>query len=738
LGGIVFYYCLPDPLFSDPYSTVIEDDEGRLLGAKISKDGQWRFPEIEALPPTWKMSIIQYEDERFYYHPGVDPIAILRAIRSNVRSGAVVSGASTISMQVIRLSRKGKARTLREKVIEALLALRLELRYSKEEILQLYASHAPFGGNVVGLEAAAWRYFKKEPSLLSLSEAACLAVLPNAPGLIHPGRNRKDLKVKRNQLLKALMKEGKIDSLDYELALLEPIPQKPHALPRLAPHYLEFLAKEGQNRVKTSLKRKLQASVNLVAERHNLHHQEVGIENLGILVLDTQTGKPVAYVGNPASSRQEAQVDMVQAKRSSGSVLKPLLYAHLMEEGYILPQTLVKDIPTQIQGYRPRNYDRSYDGVVAADEAISRSLNVPAIRLLRDYGIQRFLDRLQDHGFTTLNRDADYYGLSLILGGGEVTLFELAQVYASLGRQLKEKKNNDLLSSGALYWMFQAMEQLSRPNEEGQWEQFSSSRTLAWKTGTSFGHRDAWAIGVTPEYTIGIWVGNADGEGRHGLIGVKRAGPLLFDVLHQLPETTAFEMPADDLETVAVCRQSGHLPNPHCSDVDTSFLPRSYQKTEVCPYHKAVFLDEEGYLADSDCTPTFRMTESTFFSLEPAEAYYFQKKNPTYQPIPPVNPSCSGRHSSNERSPIAFIYPTERSAIYLPVDGDGKTERAIFRAAHAHPKSILHWHLDNAYLGKTEGEFHSMDIQATKGEHTLLVLDQWGNEHAQKFTILNE
>lgn len=738
LGLIAFYFCLPDPLFTDPYSIVLEDKNGALLGAKISEDGQWRFPMIDSVPKVWETAIIAYEDKRFKSHFGVDPLAIARALISNIKLGHVVSGASTLSMQVIRMSRKGKPRSIGQKIIEAIQALRLELRYSKDEILKLYASHAPFGGNVVGLEAAAWRYYYKAPALLSLSEAATLAVLPNAPGLIHPGRNRSALKKKRNKLLAQLHLEGHVDQMDYDLSLLEELPEKPYALPRLAPHYLEFVHRKtkSDSRKRSSIDGDFQRIVEEVTTSFHQSYSADGIENIACVILNTQTGKPIAYLGNASRAKQESSVDMNQAKRSSGSVLKPLLYAHMLDEGLILPKTLLLDIPTQIQGYQPRNYHRGFDGAVAADLALSRSLNVPAIHSLKEYGVPRFLDRLRDHQFTTFNNNADYYGLSLILGGGEVTLYELAKVYAHLGGILLMEKEEDVLSPGAIYLAFEAMQKVSRPDEEGQWEQFSSSRKMAWKTGTSYGHRDAWAVGVTPEYTIAVWVGNADGEGRNGLVGVKKAGPVLFDVLNRLPETTWFDLPADHLETVITCTKSGHLLGQHCTAPDTSLLPMKYQETRPCPYHKKVFLDKEGYLANNDCTPTYEMEAKTYFVLPPNQSYYYRTKDPDFNPIPSSNPKCQSSSLEQDHLPLAFIYPTEAIDILLPIDMDGKQEKVIFKASHNDPKSSIHWHLDDKYLGVTEDGFHTMDIVADQGKHKILIIDQYGNEQVQLFNVI--
>ncbi len=703
-------------------------------------------------------AIITYEDKRFYNHFGVDPVAVTRAIIQNYKSKKTLSGASTLTMQIIRMSRKGKSRNLYQKIIESILAVRLELTHSKKQMLKLYTSHAPFGGNVVGLEAASWRYFHKSSTYLSISEGAMLAVLPNAPSLIHIGKNRGRLLEKRNKLLKTMMEKGKISSIDYELSLLEKIPQKPFSLPRLAPHFLEYInKKEPQKIIQSTIDRDIQSLLADISDYHYQLNVQSDIHNLAILVLDTKSGEVIGYIGNAKNTKQESSVDMIHAKRSSGSVLKPFLYAHLLESGKTLPNSLVKDVPTHIQGYNPKNYNRRYMGAVPANQALSMSLNVPAVYALQSYGIEPFIKRLQDHGFRSINRTADHYGLSLILGGGEVTLWDLCGAYASLGRILlrynqeqsrysskdiyqpqytKQKLSPvdsykpSLLSAGAIHHTFEAMKAVIRPNEEGDWQQFDSSSPIAWKTGTSYGHRDAWAVGVSPKYTIGIWVGNANGEGKHGLVGVQKAGPILFDVLNRLSVNKYFEEPVDDLIPTVICAKSGFLVSPHCDLKDTIFTLNQGQHTVACPYHKTIHLDNEGNQVTSACFSIAQMTHVSWFELSPSMAYYYRSDHPEYRAIPLHRPDCI----NEQEKVMEFLYPTEKTIIYLPIDLDGIKEKAIFKATHQNIDAILYWHLDNNYLGSTK-ELHTMDISANTGHHMITIIDQDGNQISCGFEI---
>ncbi|HRX01415.1 MAG TPA: transglycosylase domain-containing protein, partial [Cyclobacteriaceae bacterium] len=385
---IIFYFSLPDPLFEDPYSTVLEDRNGNLLSASIADDGQWRFPLQQDVPEKFKVAIVHFEDKRFHSHWGVDPWAIGRALRQNVQAGRIVSGGSTITMQVMRLARKNQARTFIEKAIETIQSFRLEFALTKEEILAYYASHAPFGGNVVGIEAAAWRYFGRRVDQMSWAEACMLAVLPNNPSLIHLGRNRVELKLKRDRLLLRLKDAGEIDEITYELAVSEPIPENPHALPQRAKHLLVRARVEGndQKKIRSTIDERIQIQSERVVDDHFRRISGNQVFNAAAIILKVETGEVLAYVGNTnAGSDHQEMVDVVSAPRSTGSILKPFLYAAMMDEGEMLPRTLVSDVPTVISGFSPKNFSREYDGAVPADQALIRSLNIPAVLELQEY-----------------------------------------------------------------------------------------------------------------------------------------------------------------------------------------------------------------------------------------------------------------------------------------------------------------------------------------------------------------
>ena len=744
---LAYAFCLPRQLFQVPYSTVVTDRHGELLGARIAPDGQWRFPPCDTVPRKFVRCLLTFEDRHFYYHPGVNPLSMARAAWQNIRQGRIVSGGSTLTMQTIRISRN-RPRTFAEKVVEMILATRLELRYSKDEILALYASHAPFGGNVVGLDAAAWRYFAHPASELSWAEAATLAVLPNAPSAIHPGKGREALLRKRNRVLHLLWEQGDITSSDYALALDEPLPDAPLPLPRIAPHLVDRLASghPGQSIVST-LDKSLQLRLEALAERHSQEFARSDIRNLAILVIDLRENQVAAYCGNTGfgQSAEGSQVDIIRAPRSTGSILKPFLYYAALEEGLILPHTLLPDVPVNINGFAPQNFSRQFEGAVPASEALARSLNIPAVHLLQQYGVPKFHELLRQAGLTTLHRPPSHYGLSLILGGAEATLWDVTSLYAKMGRSLlglpqttphllaseTAEGDGNFFHPGGTWQVFNALTEVNRP-EEIDWKSIPSMRPVAWKTGTSYGFRDAWAVGVTPRYAVGVWVGNASGEGKPGLVGARTAGPVLFDVLGLLPAApTWFERPDGVFVDAEVCRLSGHLKGRFCLDADTVLILPAGRRTAPCPYHRPVILTADGaYRLHQECADSEPTLSASWFALPPVWEWYYKQHHPEYRPLPPFKPGCGGDASQA----MQFIYPTPGARITLPRQMDGTPGHLVARVACGQAGATLFWHLDDDYLGETR-DFHEMALQPAPGRHSLTVVDGEGNTVSVTFHI---
>ncbi len=824
-----------------------------MLGARIAEDGQWRFPaqtygkaDSDGVE-KYKKALIEFEDRWFRWHWGVNPVAICRAMISNAKAGHIVSGGSTLTMQVIRMSR-GKERTVWQKFIEAILATRMEFRYSKDEILELYAAHAPFGGNVVGLEAAAWRYFGRSASDLSWGEAATLAVLPNSPSNIRLGKNREKLEAKRNRLLNKLKDRGLLGESECRLACSEPLPDAPEALPSYASQLVDDIAsgnwsddgkafrvilsgdetghkksiggdrnsdkelakisrkdisrrhnnRKGQGTtqkssankktkinnkyVRTTLDIHLQREVERILDRKNDELAAEGINDLAAVVIDVNSGEALAYVGNanPDRKRLGANVNIARAPRSSGSILKPFLYCDALSDGTILPYSFLADTPVNINGFTPQNYDMTYEGAVPAAEALSRSLNVPSVHLLKMYGVQKFLEQLQERGLTTFGRSASDYGLSLILGGGECRLDEVTAAYAAMAREYLAacgEENDNAEVSGkvfcnlsddpaALFYTFDALKEVSRPDEI-DWHIIRSVKKVAWKTGTSYGYRDAWAVGATPTLAVGVWAGNASGVGAPGLLGARTAGPVMFEIFNILPANGPAWFPAlDELSysdahvcSAEVCRASGFLAGPYCEEIDTLDIPAAGLHGKPCHYHR-------------------KANGASIFQLPPTMEWFYRQKHPEYGSGTSSNTQASffngdsvigtwssensaqrtsthnnvtkaesesairnasgtarGITTENPDLPeMEFIYPENGSRITLPRQLDGTAGEMVLNLAHHNRDATVYWHIDQDYMGETRF-VHQMRIHPSSGDHIITVVDNFGNTLSIKITI---
>ena len=775
---VAWWFCPPDPLFDAPLATELLSTEGELLGAHIAADGQWRMPPADSVSQRLRTAVVVYEDRGFYRHPGVSGRGLARALRDNWRAGRIVAGGSTLTMQVARMARGNRARTLVQKLVEIAVATRLEVSHTKAEILGYWLDNAPFGGNVVGAEAAARRYFGRSPADLSWAEAATLAVLPNNPALIHPGRARTALLDKRNRLLDALVRTGHLPPDAAELAKLERLPERPLPLPRRAPHLLERLRQEyGPGRYRTSLRADLQREVTRLVERHHRQLVGSGIRNAAALVTEVATGRVVAYVGNVTAAAGDPEgnqpgpaaapaVDILTAPRSPGSLLKPFLYALAQDDGTLLPRELLPDVPTSFRGFQPANFAGDYAGAVAADAALARSLNIPFVFALQRYGVPRFLAKLRAAGFGQLGQPPEHYGLSLILGGGEVTPAEVSAWFTGLARQQRyvgarggryrtddfapptlldhqgrtpladPERYPSLFGAGAGYRTLEALTELTRPDETGGDVRFASHRPVAWKTGTSFGFRDAWAAGCTPAYAVVIWTGNADGEGRDGLVGVRAAAPLLFSIFRALDGTAPnaprwFTDPVDEMRTVVTCATSGLLAGPDCPPLREATAPGA-ERGAVCAYHRRINVDATGaYRVRQDCGPGPGRSLS-WFTLPPRQAHYYARRGRPYAPLPPWHPACGGG-GSGERA-MQFIYPYRNGVLSASRNWRGETEDLLFKLAHRRPDTEVHWHLDGDFVGTTR-TFHTLAVRPAPGEHTLVVVDATGERLERRFTV---
>jgi len=661
---------------------------------------------------------------------------------------------------VARLGRGHTGRTYGNKLSEALLAIRIDLQLEKAEILELYAANAPFGGNVVGLEAAAWRYYARPPERLSWSECATLAVLPNAPSILYPGKGQDELRAKRDRLLARLRTIGVLDSMEWSLACQEPLPQRALPLPQRAPHLLATLKAHGHEGriIRSTLDGRLQDLATQAAARYAPVLAANEVHNAAVLIMDVDSGHVLAYVGNLSSAGADhaGQVDLVRARRSTGSLLKPFLFATMLDHGELLPDMLVADVPTQVDGFAPRNFDDAYAGAVPASQALARSLNVPAVRALRTHGVARTLGTLRAMGLGSLDRSADHYGLSLIIGGGESTLWELCGAYASMARTERNygrggnayrtgaihpplvqaavpvsQVSSDPtppLSAAAIHFTLKALREVKRPDAEAGWDVFADRQGVAWKTGTSVGHRDAWAIGVTDRHCVGIWTGNADGEGRPGLTGTLAAAPLLFDLFGRLPRASSVEPPFDELVRAAICRWSGHRAGADCPVVDSLFIPVPGLRTPVCPYHRTILVDAE---ERHRVRPGNDGHSVAWAVLPPAMEHYYALRDPGYRPLPPP---ADGLRSDD--APMEVLYPGPGARLLIPLELNGERGNALVEVAHRHAGTFIDWDLDGDYVGRTVGD-HRLPVSPADGPHVLTLTDAQGHVLRHRFTVVS-
>jgi len=774
---LVLRLCAFERWLPQEVSTVVVSEEGDLLGAFPARDGQWRFPGRDTLPERFRICLMEAEDRRFFRHPGLDPLSTARAVRDNFRQKRVVSGGSTLTQQVARLcldERFGPAkRRLWRKALEAWVAVSLEAGVGKRGILSLYATHAPFGGNVRGLDAAAWRWFGKSPETLSWGQTATLAVLPNAPSRIHPGRSRDALRRKRDRLLQRLAARGLLSPADLELARAEPLPTVPHALPQLAPHLAAFLRTRQEARWQTSLQRPLQEGALRLAREHlaELTGQEVhGLSALIVEVPENGAPRVRAWIGNASQDDAAAwQVDATLAPRSPGSTLKPFLYGLLMDRSRILPHEWLLDIPTRLGDLKPENADGICHGAVPADEALWRSLNIPWVRSLRDLGADPFLQWLRQAGLAHLFRSSDDYGMSLAVGGCETTLSELAAMYAALAQggvaqplvigvadrdtlrlggpsaawtppptlpkahETFLRGNAPLarriLSKGASWHVLEAMRHTGRSDEEAWWRAFAGGRPLAWKTGTSFGNRDAWAIGVAPGWVVAVWAGNPSGEGRTGLWGTQSSVPLLFRLFSLLPHDRPWFPPPDDMVPVKVCKETGARATALCSTA-TVMAPPAGAAAPPDRFHRTLHLDSAGFQVNAGCEPPARQVVRNVLVLPPVVEGLWRQDHPESPSIPMWRPDCKDGLGTND---LEILYPEPGAVVRLPKGMRG-AQKLVLEARHRNPSAQVRCFLDQTDLGLSD-RFLTWVTSPDPGQHVFTCVDEAGHQARASFTV---
>ena len=733
------------PPFPASGSRVVYDAHGRLLRVTAAPDGQIRFPpDTGRLPAKYVAAVTVCEDRRFFRHPGVDPFALCKSAFVNLASGRRVRGGSTITMQTVRLSHP-KSRNYLNKAFEILAAVRLSIHVRKDALLRMYADHVPMGGNTVGVQAASWRYFGKPLSGITWAEAALFAVLPNAPSMINLEKQRPALLRKRNRALGALWRAGKIDSLTCVVSCREPLPEPAGRLPFAAPHFCRrVLAESSMPVVNTTLDINVQRRTEEIAQMFGSQYSAEGIPNLAVLVVATQTGAVRAYAGSQDFFDTVAggQVDGIAAQRSTGSLLKPFLAAKVLDRGPYVLESMLQDVPTFYGSFYPQNASMEFSGLVSLRKSLIQSLNVPMVRLLYWYGVADFHADLRAAGISGLFRSADGYGLSLILGGAEANLWDLTRMFSALGNLgllVPFKIIGDstgttrppattprFCSEGAAWLVLTTLSQLNRPGSEYYWKFFTNQIPVAWKTGTSYGQKDAWAIGTNRQWTIGVWVGNFTGQGNPSLGGAQSAGPVMFSLFNALADKSQdlwFTKPEYDLRSVTVCRASGLSPSAVCPDTARAEQPVCAYQTAVCTYHQRFLVSrKKGFQVCSRCWNGVDTVWKVKTIYPPSVRSILARHGSATDPIPPHNPHCPVAHPQAE---IEIIYPVDNVSIIVPRNLQGEYEKIVFKAEYQRPSGPLFWYLNGSFLAETIGQ-HSIAVDLPSGKHRLAVQDADG------------
>ena len=778
---------LPVEKLHPPSSTVVLDRHGEWLRAFSASDDSWRIPEpsLAEISPKLKTAVLTYEDRWFYHHFGINPFSIAQALVTNIKAGRVVRGGSTITMQVARMM-EPKPRTVRNKIIEMFRALQIEARYSKDEILTLYLNMAPYGGNIVGSSAASRLYFSKPQNRLSLGEAALLAAIPNSPTHLRPDLHHANAVRAREKVLKRMVTFGRISERELREAVSEPIPTSRYPMPLGAPHLTRLLknshseqeyppyvrrhslfndgASNGASgiqvrRIRSTIDARVQELAERILQESLDPLRREGISTGAIVVMDTESREVLALVGSYGffDIHGEGQVDGANARRSPGSTLKPFIYGLAMDRGLITPESLLNDVPIDYSGYQPANYDGEYRGFVTASEALAHSLNVPAVNLYSRLGNNGIYSFLQNAGISTLPKSKSHYGLSLILGGCELTLLELTTLYAGLANfgefseyrlTLDPVENGEgniagsmshamakrLLSREACYILTEMLTEVRRPDFPAAFEASTNLPKIAWKTGTSFGHRDAWSIGYTPELTIGVWVGNFNGTGVSSLVGSEVAGPILFSLFTALttPATNRWFTRAGRVNTREVCSLSGMLPSSNCRSSKFDYYIPSVSQNTVCTIHKEIYVDEgTGSALCSHCR-VGRTHRRVVYEEWPASIGTWLKRSGFAIPEMPSHFSeCTGLVAGHH--PIVTS-PTEDSEYQIRAGIPLENQKILLQASVSNRTKQVFWFLDGQLIFSGDPA-EKVFLTPVAGKHRLTCVDDEGRSTSQTLII---
>ncbi|WP_338954591.1 penicillin-binding protein 1C [Fusobacterium nucleatum] len=726
---LLFIYLIKVYITYDPkklveevnYSKVVLDRKGQILSVFLNNEEEFHIKYDGEVPETLKTAVINYEDKKFYSHSGVDYPRILKSFFNNM-TGRKKMGASTISMQVVKLL-EPKKRTYFNKLVEVVKAYKLESEFSKEEILKIYLNNVPYGSNIVGYSGAIKMYFNKEVKDLSYAEATLLAVLPNSPGILNLKKNNDKLETKRNRLLKTLLDRKLIDERQYKFSLLEKFPNKIYYYEKKAPQFSIFLKNRYPEKIiKSTLDYNLQKKLEKIVHDYSNAMKDVGINNAAVLVVNNKTKEVLAYVASQDfyDKRNNGEIDGLQAKRSPASLLKPFLFALSIDDGLIVPDSIYPDVPIYFGNFYPKNSSNTFTGMVKIEEALIKSLNIPFVKLLSDYGVDRFYYFLENNDNYPEDR-FDKYGLSLILGTREMRPVDIGKLYIGLANYGKvsnlkytltedKPKEYQQFSRGASYLTLETLSRVVRPGNE---KLYSEQRPISWKTGTSYGMKDAWSVGVSPDYTVLVWLGNFNQKSIFSLSGVETAGNLLFKVFNIVDiNSKIFEKPTDDLKEIEIDEKTGYR---KFYDVESKkvFYPKDAKLLRISPYYKKIFVDEDDMEIDSR-SPNFDKRKEKIVIEYPIEVsnYFFL-------------------NGVRENKNVKIAYPVQNLNIFVPKDFDGYKKVAM--KLYNPNNEYVYWYLDEDYVGYSneKEKFFELDI----GKHKLTIVTENGAREEVKFNI---
>ena len=698
------FFPLPDKI---EYSTIITDNKGEVIHAFLTKDEKWRMKtELDEISPLLKKTIIEKEDKYFYYHPGVNAVAVGRALVKNIFRMKRTSGASTITMQVAKLL-EPKSRTYFSKATEMFRAFQLEWKYSKDEILQLYLNMVPYGGNIEGVKSASVLYFKKSPEHLSLAEITALSIIPNRPSSLVMGKCNDKIIKERNRWLQYFAKEKVFTQKEITDALSEPLTASRTEVLKLMPQFSFKMKKTGEAIVKTNIDLNTQLKTEKLVEDYvkPLYHQN--IRNAAVMIIDNRTHKVISYVGSAdfKDTIDYGQVNGVKAVREPGSTLKPLLYGLCVDAGLLTPKTIITDVAVNYNGYAPENYDKKFNGNVTMEFALEHSLNIPAVKALQQLGTEKMIETLTECNFKSIQRKKKGLGLSLILGGCGTSLEELTSLFAAFAndgvyykpvyvRSDSVYNKVRILSSAADFMITDILSHVNRPDFPVSWASTAHLPKIAWKTGTSYGRRDAWSIGYNKNYTVGVWVGNFSGQGIPELSGASIATPLLFKIFNTIDYDSDAEWFAQPTtcETRIVCSETGMLPGEFCANTVTDYFIPLISSAVVCNNIQEVMVSPDEKISYCRyCVPDAGYKKKLFKVIAPDLQNYFKENGMAYEMIPLHNPKCE--KIFKEEAPV-ITSPTNGTEYFISTKDP---EPIALTCETAIDVSKVYWYINNKF-----------------------------------------